>query len=591
MKKIIKYLSILSFLLFANSAVWAANIQVSASANPIVLGEQLVLTFSADNQPDADPDFSPLRQFFDLEGTSRSHSTQITNGRVQQQIQWILRVYPISSGKITIPPISFGQDKSQALEITVVQSPSQLPPGQQGGGQQADIIVEAYIEPKERVSVQQQFIYVQRLYYANRFSNNATLSTPRPKTGKVDIEQLSGEPRFIEQKNGKQYNVIERRFAIFPIQSGKVEIASTFFEGRLQNPNSNVYDPFGVRGKQVRRYSPSITVDVEPKPASYSGKHWLPAKKISLHSSWSTAVDQLKTGEPVTLTIQIMANGLRAEQLPQLEIELPKKIKSYYDEPVLKNETTPEGVIGIREEKLVIVPSQAGQVDLSEIGLDWWNTQTQQQERASLEAVQLIITGDAVNNVPQNAVELPQPQPTAVEVPETQKTNEVPLSSVNKKASMSFDIVENVWFYLSMILLMLLLFTLYLLWKQSNHIKLPDSKSDESDAQAMIKLSVAKKELEKACASGVHKAIHKAILKWGRAAFNIQSPSLDLIADELDDEVLKKELQKLQQVLYARASDTEADFSQLCGGLMSYVPQANVTAGTNRTVLSQLYPE
>lgn len=588
MQKMMRHLFILFFCLFGSSTVWAANIQVSANANPIVLGEQLVLIFSADAQPDADPDFSPLRRFFDLEGQSRSHSTQITNGRVQQQIQWTLRVYPISTGKITIPPISFGQDKSQPLEINVVQSPSQLPQSQQKTRQQADIIVEAHVEPKENVSVQQQFIYVQRLYYANRFSNNATLSTPHPKTGKVDIEQLSGDRRFIEQKNGKQYNVIERRFAIFPIQSGKIEIAPTFFEGRLQNPNSNVYDPFGVRGKQIRRYSPSIIVDVKPKNSSYTGKHWLPAKKVSLHSTWSTPADQLKTGDPVTLTIQIMANGLRAEQLPQLDINLPGKLKFYRDEPMLKNETASEGVTGIREEKFVIVPSHAGNVDLSEVGLDWWNTQTHQQERTSLGIVNLSITGDTVNETPQKAVEIPQPNTIAV--PDNQNNTAKPLPG-NKPPVMNFDIEENIWFYLSMLLLTLLMFTLYLLWKQSSHIKLPETKSGEDDPQQTVRLSVANKYLEKACASGVHKEIRKAVLKWGRAAFNIQSPSLDLIAEKLDDTELKEELNKLQQVLYARPSDSQEDFSKLCNGLQSYTLQRSNVDDKTHSTLRDLYPE
>jgi hypothetical protein len=590
MQKIMKYLPIFFLYLLSSSTTWAANIKVSASANPIVLGEQLVLTFSADAQPSADPDFSPLRQFFDLEGQSRSHSTQISNGRVQQNIQWTLRVYPISVGKITIPPINFGQDKSQPLEINVVQSPSQLPQNHQGARQQAEIIVEAHLEPKADVSVQQQFIYVQRLLYASRFSKNATLSTPHPKVGKVDIEQLSGDRRFIEERNGKQYNVIERRFAIFPIQSGKIEIAPTFFEGRLQNPNSNVYDPFGVRGKQVRRYSPSIAIDIKPKNNGYTGKHWLPAKRMSLHSTWSTPTDQLKTGEPVTLTIQIMAKGLRAEQLPQLDIDLPNKLKSYRDEPTLKNETALDGVTGIREEKIVIVPSRAGDVDLAEIGIDWWNTQTHQQERASLGSIQLNITGDTLSTVPQNAVEIPQPN--AVDMPDNQSDKEETASTHHQTIVMP-GIGNNIWFYLSMFLLTLLIFTLYLLWKQSNHIKLPNSEKSKEETQPLPTLTEANKDLARAGASGIHKEIRKAVLNWGRAAFNIQSPSLDLIAEKLDDAELQTELSRLQQALYARtSSDSKDDFSQLCSDLQAYVPKTNqINAKQTHSGLKELYPD
>ncbi|HHC74387.1 MAG TPA: hypothetical protein ENK78_04890, partial [Thiothrix sp.] len=270
----------------------ATEINVTVNQNPAVLGDEITLTFRAQQRPDGDPDFSPLERFLDLQGTSQSHSTQIINGNVRQQITWSVRAYPKSVGQHDLPAIAFGKDKSNPLTLEVVRSTQQLPNNGQanGQGQNAanaipDIFVEAEIEPATGY-VQQQFIYVQRLYYSQRFANNATLSTPQLKSGKVDIEPLTGDKRFNEQRDGENYQVIERRFAIFPVQSGKITFAPTFFEGRLRNitqGSHHFYDPFASSsGKSIRRYSPELTVDVNPQNAAYQGQHWLPAKSVDI---------------------------------------------------------------------------------------------------------------------------------------------------------------------------------------------------------------------------------------------------------------------------------------------------------------------
>ena len=163
----------------------AATITLSIEREPIVLNQQFSLLFSTDTKPDAEPDFSPLKQNFDILQQGKSNSVKIINGKMSQTMTWTLQLFPKQAGSIHIPIIHFGSDKTQAMQIDVLAQARAQPAGQST----EDIIVEAEVESKVAY-VQQQIVYIQRLYFARDFFDNATLSTPQLKTGKIDLEKL-----------------------------------------------------------------------------------------------------------------------------------------------------------------------------------------------------------------------------------------------------------------------------------------------------------------------------------------------------------------------------------------------------------------
>lgn len=581
---------ILFCLLFVISTVQAADIRLNVSANPVVLGDQITLSFTSNGQPNGDPDFSVLEPHFDLRGQSQSHSIRMINGRTTQQIVWSVKAYPKQSGKITIPAVAFGSDKSNSAELNVLSSAAQLPNANGSAATASpDVLVEAFVEPAS-VYVQQQIIYVQRLYYSVNFSQNATLSTPQLKTGKMDIEQLEDNRRFTEKRNGRNYQVIERRFAVFPVQSGKIEFAPTFFEGRLLGNSNTLYDPFGFgTGKTIRRYSPAVTVDVKPQNAGFSGSDWIPAKSIKLNQSWSVAPDKLKTGEPVTITIDMIAEGLRAEQLPDFELQLPQHIKSYSDRASLKNDKTAAGVIGKRQEKIVLVPSRSGSFDLSEMKLVWWNTETDQQATTTLVFDPLMIKGEntAAAESPESSYRSAEPVTTEI-APSTT----APQKASNPDSSMINQFLKGLdndfWFYFSMLLILLQVFTLFLLWKQSNSSVTNQKALTPEGNVKSVKRTQIEKTLRHVCTQNKPKLLHNVILEWGRVSLGVRQKSLKAIAAHLPPE-LAKEMEAFDQSLYAQNGNA-FDCSKLCQGLLRFEPENNEIKPVTRKQLA-LYPE
>ena len=60
---------------------WATEIQVSVDRNPVNLNESFQITFSASAEPDGSPDFSPLRENFEILNQQRSSNVSWINGK------------------------------------------------------------------------------------------------------------------------------------------------------------------------------------------------------------------------------------------------------------------------------------------------------------------------------------------------------------------------------------------------------------------------------------------------------------------------------------------------------------------------------
>ena len=594
-KYLLAYVLALLFLLLSPVLQAAATINVSVDREPVVLNEQFTLLFSADAPPDAEPDFSNLKQDFDILQQGKSSSVKIINGKMSQTITWTLQLFPKRAGKIDIPVIHFGSDKTESMQINVLAQAA----SQQTGQQLDDIIVEAEVETKTAY-VQQQIVYVQRLYFARDFFDNATLSTPQLKAGKIDLEKLEAGREYTTTKQGRQYKVIERRYAIFPIQSGALEIAPTFFEGRLID-TANRQPNFGFfnrpTGKVVRRYSDPISIEVKPQAAAYTGKHWLPASRLTLHSRWSSPPETAKTGDPLTLTLSIIANGLRAEQLPQLEVNVPTGLKTYNDQPILNNESNSDGIVGTRQEKIVVIATAAGTFEIPAINLNWWdNTQTKQQI-ATLPAITLTATGVAANNnavVPPSAAtntvnKAAEKNPTNsgenVHNSNTAPTNSAYNSTTNTAVTTPSN--DDFWFYFSLFLLFILLLVIYLLWQQLRET-LPAKHSKL--AATNPSLNNLREQINTACKNQNHKALRLALCRWGSHIFQQPNLNLHTLVDQLSDRdaVLKTEIQQLMKLLYA-SENIDWNSQHLCKAIQQYTPEKVPQKQSSR--IASLYPE
>jgi hypothetical protein len=205
------------------------------------------------------------------------------------------------------------------------------------------------------------------------------------------LEQRS----FQRTINGRPWLVHEVRYAIFPEQSGVLEIPAQTFTAREAQPRRSLFD-LGASGRPVRRTTEALRIEVLPRPADFPGQTWLPATRVEIEESWSVPPESLKAGESATRTLRIVGEGLQGAQLPPVTVPDIAGLKFYPDQPAINDSETTTGLTGERVDSAALVPTQAGSWELPEIRVPWWDTASEQVRYAIVPARSVMVSGTAV---------------------------------------------------------------------------------------------------------------------------------------------------------------------------------------------------
>ena len=521
------------FLLFFSPFI-QAKISVSVDRNPVVADESFQLIFESDEKIKGEPDFNPLKNNFSIINTGRRSNTQIINGDIKQSHQWVLTVIANKAGIIEIPSIKFGKVSSQPYQINVVNS---APPNV--GNKSEDIFLDVEVN-KQSPYVQEQIIYTVKLYRAVQTSN-ARLSEPEISGDQAVITKLGEDKSFEKRIKGKRYVVVQRQYAIFPQSSGTLKIEPVIFQGQSGSGSFFGFDPFGPQPKSIVKRSDSIVLDIQSIPDSFSGKTWLPASQLNIQEQWSIDPAQLKQGEATTRTLTIKANGLASSHVPAIESNLPDLLKQYPDQPELKEEYDENGFVGIRKEKMAIIPAQAGEFTLPSIKIPWWNTDTNKMEIAELP--------ERVINV--NATVTAQNENTQLTPSKNESTNSLYENDKQITSIVDSSTDQTIWKWTSIILFLLWLMTLFFLWKSK--IKVEETKqtlSEETSKRQSLK------QIKLACNNNDAAETKSALLNWARKMWpNKKINSINAIKQYCGDD-LQSKLDELNNYLYSEQQKT-----------------------------------
>jgi hypothetical protein len=388
-------------LLFNMVLAQAAEIHVSVDRNPVNLNESFQLIFSANDDPDGKPDFSVLQQQFEVLNQQRSSSSSWVNGKSQHNQQWTLTVMAKQAGELLIPPVAFGDDVSKPLKLTVTDKPSNL-------ANNEDLFLEVQATP-DKPFVQSQVIYSLRLYSRVQIAQ-ASLSEPELK--EAVIEKLGEDSNYATQIKGVDYWVTERKYAIFPQQSGVLTIPALTLNAEIVSAQAGRNSFFGQAITQNKRVSSKpITLNVQAVPEALKQAAWLSAESLQLTEQWSDSQLQVKVGEPLTRTVTLVAKGSTVGQLPELSTQIAVEgIKTYPDQPQLQEAKNNDGLTAMRQEKIAFIANKAGEYQLPAIDVAWFNSKTQQLETAHLPAVTIkaLAVTEAVETQVAPTVQVPQ---------------------------------------------------------------------------------------------------------------------------------------------------------------------------------------
>lgn len=510
----IRLILILSLL---SSAQAFAAVSASIDRADIELNESFTLEITSDTNIDLQPDVSVLERDFVIGQSNQLSNTTIMNGQIRRSKTWSYVLMPKRAGQIVIPAIAIGSESSNPLIVDVT-APTYSPPGE------AEVFITTEVDFKESY-VQAQILLTTKIYRSVAVRQPA-LRDP-VVTGAEVLLELAGDDRSYEAViNGTAYGVIERVIAIYPQESGEIQLSPARFEARVLRNGR-------ITGRKVYESDP-LTVTVlptPPMPADYPDAVWLPARDLQLTEDWSRSGSEVNAGEPLTRHITVSALGQLETQIPVIDPPAADGMNVYPDKPELSRLVEPGGIRGVRKDQYALIGVAAGTVVLPALDLPWWDVEKGEWQVASLpeRTIEVLSAGETPVIAPS------QPE----QVAETGETVTVTVQS-------------DFWRRVSEVLAALLVFTLFAWWWSSRAKRAPREPEPVPIYKQQAKfLKIARKAALAADAA----TVRSALIDWGQLQWPDDAPrSIGTIAKRVSSP-MSDELTALSRLSYGPQSE------------------------------------
>lgn len=345
----------------------SAAITLTLDKTSVGIDETFTAIFSSNETIKGDPDFTPLQNDFKIISSAQNYASSYINGKSSIETQFRLILRPKHEGQLTIPSITFGNERSMPKTVDI--SPAGTSPLEEA------IMLETEISPPGPVYPHTQLIYAVRLYRSVNLTQ-AGLSEIKISDPDAIIERIGKDAEYeYIHPNGMRYIVLERKYAVFPQHDGQLNFAPIAFEGEVIKGGNSF---FNIQTQFKRVLSKAESVSVLPIPAPFQKSNWFAAQDLNLTEEWSADPSKITVGEPITWTLTLTAEGCLGSQIPELTIPLPPEVKYYLDKPEISNRSSAQGFTGLRKIKMALIATKPGEFTLPEMTIRWWDLKANQ---------------------------------------------------------------------------------------------------------------------------------------------------------------------------------------------------------------------
>lgn len=436
------------------SGAEAAGLQAEVDRNILPQGETFVLSIKYDGgKTNQQPDFSVLEKDFSIFSMGTSFQHNYINGKISQSQEWQLVLMPRATGKIEIPSVSLGNKTSNPVQIEVIPATAQNMQKEVSSPQKPRFAIEAEIDNKNPY-VQQEVNVMLKLYDTGGMQIERVV--PLNLNENDWVVRSMGSPELESTViNGRSTRVIKLGYALFPQRSGRLTIpafaAEGFYLTRSKNPMRQIFDDaFGPMGMSagfddvfatknpVSVATEPVQIEVKPIPSQSRGAWWIPAEKVELFSEWKPNPPQFKVGEAVTRNIYLKAVGVIDNQLPSIDFKDSGSLRQYPEKPVTEMKLEGDKIASLRMISTVYIPSEAGQAQVPEVKVNWFNVKTGQNETAVLPAMTVNVLPNAALAEAEKEAAAEKVSPTKVKATETQPVQAAE-THLNKKSDEAIE--------------------------------------------------------------------------------------------------------------------------------------------------------
>ncbi len=379
-----------------------AEVRVSVNLSPelieVGMGAGLTVTVEGAARIDAPPEIPPVDG---LQIVDRGQSTQVSivNGRMSRSIQYQFAIFGRRVGTFPIGPVVVREGgkeyRSRAISITVNAAgtvasgarPNAAPraggaAGAAGAGESRDLFLRASVD-RERAIVGEQITLRLQLHQRVGLSLMDQPTYAPPETPGFWREDLPPQRNSTSTIDGIPYEVTEIVYALFPTQTGKLEIGPSRVvctvraRGRRRDP----FDLFGGlfgEPREVELTSRPLTIQVNPLPQPAPTDFTGGVGDYRLTSSVDRT--QAAQNEPVTWTVKVSGRGnVSAVGDPRV----PEMVgwRAYPPTSETKSETSGDLVSGTKTFQIVLLPGVTGRVSLPPISISVYDPKKQSYQR------------------------------------------------------------------------------------------------------------------------------------------------------------------------------------------------------------------
>jgi len=296
-------------------------VKVSLDRDTIGLDEQAILQVvvsgSVQNLPEPQ---MPTLPMFEVYSQGRSSNISIVNGQISSSVTYRYMLIPQKQGTFPIDQIAIVHNhkryKGNRLELTVLSTGTAASSHLEERsvdktGKSKDYFLEAVVD-KKNPYVNEQVTLTLKFYTAVQYYGSPELS--EPATTGFWTEVLGNKAPYSQKINNRTYKVIERKYALFPTQTGDLTIGRASIRFTVARRDKRFRDPFGVfgdffgSGQQASVSSPPIDINVRPlpqrgRPSDFTGT----IGKFNIRAVADKM--QVEVNQPVTVTIRISGTG------------------------------------------------------------------------------------------------------------------------------------------------------------------------------------------------------------------------------------------------------------------------------------------
>ncbi len=551
--------ALLALSLFSGQVAAAARAFLDRDS--IALGETVTLNIEVDGIGSGEPDLSALANNFRVLGSSSNTQVSLVNGQQSARTLWGVILEPLQEGVLGIPALSVRGQSTQALTLTVRTVAA-------GTSAQGDVFIEVE-STSASPYVQQQLIYSIRLFYAVTLLDG---QLDEPRAENAEIRRIGSDATYQSERNGRRYNVIERRYAITPQRSGAMTLPAPRFRGRALSDaaRGRMFDP----GRTISAQGEALQLDVRPAPAT-AASPWLPSQSLQYTAQVSSASSPAKVGEPITVTLRVQAQGLAAEQLPELILPDIEGAEIYPDQESSQNSENAAWVVGERIRRFAIVPKQPGALQIPALQMAWWDVVADRAAKAEIAAQTLSIVG----------VDGQVARPSTVSTAQNGQQSDGD-SGVELTASTS----ASPWLWVSSVLAVLWLSTLGWVWRLQRRSPVTSVSPPQREHP------VASTILGPALQQGDLSAIATALRQAAQQATGSRFASLQDVATRLTLAAQREAVLRLERHLYGAGTDDRAAAAVVLRDTLRTAfrqsPQwQSESSAAKATALPSLYPE